>query len=79
MPDHQQNKEALDRFEKIRRQFPLLVDTSAAGQERIQIARLAYEKHYQRATKWQDLNPETANHILQITIAVIAAINEIEG
>jgi hypothetical protein len=56
--------------------FPRLTDNSNEAINIRALACRAYENHWHRVGKWDDLNPEVRDHWCAITAAILMALNE---
>jgi len=56
--------------------YPRLTDASPEATRIREVAKEAYERHYHRAGNWEELNPQVRDHLIQITTAVMAVLQE---
>lgn len=59
--------------------YPRLTDSSPEAEHVRLVAKTAYEEKYQRAVKWDELNPQVRDHWVEITAAVMATLQEMKS
>lgn len=56
-----------------------MTDSSPEAEHVRLVAKTAYEEKYQRAVKWDELNPQVRDHWVEITAAVMATLQEMKS